>query len=67
MLPPHIVRKLADEYRLAIGARVVVPDGRQGRLINVRFDPDIAVVQFLGSDYVYRSERFNLGEVLPTP
>ena len=67
MLPPEIVTRLRNEYGLAVGDYVIVPDGRNGRLLNVRFDPDIAVVQFLGEDGYYRNERFSLAHALPLP
>ena len=67
MLPPEIVTRLRNEYGLAVGDCVIVPDGSNGRLYNVRFDPDIAVVQFLQEDGNYRIERFSLAHVLPLP
>jgi hypothetical protein len=63
MMTPETVKRLADDYGLAIGRWVIVPDGRVGKLMNIRFDPDICSIQFLCFDNVYRSERFQLNEV----
>jgi hypothetical protein len=67
MLSPQIVVRLRGLYQLAVGGYVIVPDGRRGRLMNVRFSPDIGVVQFLGEDGVYYPERFLLCRLLPAP
>jgi hypothetical protein len=63
VLTPEIVERLRKEYGLQVGRWVSVPDGRTGKLMNVRFDPDIGSIQFIGPDNVYRSERFSLSEV----
>jgi hypothetical protein len=63
MLTPEIVQKLRDKYGLAVGMSVEV-DGRIGKLMNVRFDPDRCAVQFLDKERgVYYSEPFPLSEV----
>jgi hypothetical protein len=64
MLSPEIVQRLSDTYHLAIGLTLKTPDGRTGILINVRFDPDFGVMQFLNKENgVYFTERFELKEL----
>ena len=67
MLTPEIVKRLMDEYGLAVGMTVVTPQGA-GILMNVRFksegEEDIGVVQFLDKEMGrYYSEAFSLTRV----
>jgi hypothetical protein len=62
MLTPETVKRLWEVYGLRAGDRVRVPDGREGKLMNVKFDPDVGVVQLLEGN-VYHSEKFDLTNI----
>jgi hypothetical protein len=64
MLTPEIIQRLSDTYHLAVGLTLRTPDGRTGILMNVNFDPDVGIMQFLNKENgVYFTERFELREL----